>query len=277
MIKLSYTVATPDVEDKNILCFRGDLENILQELSRAGYQGVEFMVRDVKLLNPGEIKSFCRTANLEVAAVSSGQLTFEDGLTISDLDRKVCGQAVVRTFEIIDFAKSLGSGIVNIGTLRGHLPSENNAREKANKHAVESMAEILNYAEQQGIVIAFEPQCRYVVNWHNTLSDTVEWMDQFKKDHFRILFDVYHTLIEEPSIIASLIKYKGRIAHIQFSDTNRLAPGKGQMNFPEIIRVLRALDYNGFVSVEIKQFPESTTAAHQAAQYLLPYLNETDW
>jgi 5-keto-L-gluconate epimerase len=277
MIRLSYTVATPDVEDKNILCFRGDLEKILQELSRAGYHGVEFMVRDVKLLDSSEIKDFCRNSNLHVAAVSSGQLTSEDGLTISNLDRKICEQAVARIFEIIEFAKSLGSSIVNIGTLRGQLPQESVAREKANRHAVESMAEILKYAEQQGMVIAFEPQCRYVVNWHNTLYDTVKWMDQFGKDHIRILFDVYHTLIEEPSIIASLIKYMERIVHIQLSDTNRLAPGKGQMNFPEIIRVLRALEYNGFVSVEIKQFPDSITAAHQAARYLLPYLKETDW
>jgi 5-keto-L-gluconate epimerase len=235
------------------------------------------MVRDVKELDALEIKGLCQSHNLEIAAISSGQLTFEEGLTISHQDQKVCQQAVDRTKEIIDFTNVLGCEIVNIGTLRGNLPTDGVPRKIANEHAVASMREILDYAGSKGIVIAFEPQCRYVVNWHNTLKDTVDWMDQFGKDNFRILFDVYHTLIEEASIIASLIRYIDRIVHIQFSDTNRLAPGKGQMNFPEIIRVLRALKYERYVSVEIKQFPDGVIAAKQAAQYLLPYFNEKDW
>lgn len=276
-MKLSYTVATPDVKDDKILCLKGDLEQNLMVLASAGYQGVEFMVRDVKELDSLETKRLCQDHNLEIAAISSGQLTFEEGLTISHLEKKVCQQAVTRTKEIIDFTREVGCKIVNIGTLRGNLPAEEESRKIANHHAVESMNEILNHAESKGIIIAFEPQCRYVVNWHNTLKDTVGWMDQFGKDNFRILFDVYHTLIEESSIIASLIRYMDRIAHIQFSDTNRLSPGKGQMNFPEIIRVLRALKYEGYVSVEIKQFPDGVLAAKQAAQHLLPYFNEKDW
>ena len=276
-MKLSYTVATPDVKDDKILCLRGDLEKNLKELALAGYRGVEFMVRDVAELDRNEISDLCRNYNLEIAAISTGQLTFEDGLTISHLERASCQQAVTRTKEIIDFTSDVGCGILNIGTLRGNLPAEEKARIIAVEHAVESMAEILDYAESKGLVVAFEPQCRYVVNWHNTLRDTLAWMDQFENKNFQILFDVYHTLIEEASIIASLIKNIDRIAHIQFSDTNRLAPGRGQLNFAEIIRVLRALHYSGFVSVEIKQFPEGAFAAKQAAKYLLPYMEENDW
>ncbi|HKI88988.1 MAG TPA: sugar phosphate isomerase/epimerase family protein [Draconibacterium sp.] len=273
-MKLSFTVATPDVNDAGILALRGDLEKNLKSLSEYGYHGVEFMIRDVNQLSVEKIKRICDDNSLDISAVSSGQLAFEDNLVISSPETKIREMTIERMKETIDFTQALGCSIVNVGTIRGQLPSDPEKSKEADRVAAESMRQILDYAEDSKIIIAFEPQCRYVVNWHNTLKDTFGWMQKINGQNFKILFDVYHTMIEENSIIASIIKYLEDIAHIQFSDSNRLWPGAGMMDFPEIIRVLKALDYSGYVSVEVLQKPTGLIAAKNAAKYLLPLIAE---
>jgi len=275
-MKLSYTVATPDVQDEKILALRGDFESNLAQLSNYGYHGVEVMVRDVSTLEASYIKGLCKRHNLEIAAISSGQLTFEDGYVLSATDEGWRQKSVEATKKVVDFTKAVGTDIINIGTLRGKLPDDPNERQAADKAMVKSMAEVLDYAASQHVVVAFEPQCRYVVNWHNATHETFEWMQQLGRSNFKILFDVYHSMVEDLSVNASIIKYIPDIAHVQISDSTRLAPGKGQWNLHDIIRLLKAAGYGNFISVEVLQKPAGLDAARQAAAYLLPVISEND-
>lgn len=276
MLKLAYTVATPDVEDTKILALTGNLETNLANLAQYGYQGVELMVRKVSTLDAARLRAQCRDLNLEIAAVSSGQLTFEDGLILSAPDETLRKKSVRATQEVVDFTRAVGAKLVNIGTLRGQLPAKPPEREAAQSAMVKSMHEVLDYARAQDITIAFEPQCRYVGNWHNSTHETYAWMQQFSSPNFRLLFDVYHSMVEDLSLSASLIRYAPHVAHVQVSDSNRRAPGSGQWNFPNVIRLLKAVGYQGFVSVEVVQQPSGLEAARRAAAHLLPLLNEEE-
>ncbi len=273
-MKLSFTVATPDVQDTGILALRGDPEYNLPMLAEYGYNGVELMVRDVSRLDTGALRNLCRDHGLDVCAVSSGQLAFEEQLFISSPDQRVRAETVRRIKEIIDFTQALNCPVVNVGTIRGDLPAQSKIRQESILNATECMKEILDHAEKRAVIIAVEPQCRYVVNWHNTLNDTFEWIQVLGHPCFRLLLDIYHTMIEEASITASLIRYFDHIAHIQFSDSNRLAPGSGQMDYPGLIRVLMALKYQGYLSVEVVQKPSGLEAARRSAEYLIPLINE---
>ncbi|MCC6629634.1 MAG: sugar phosphate isomerase/epimerase [Chloroflexi bacterium] len=55
---------------------------------------------------------------------------------------------------------------------------------------------------------------------------------------------------------------------MHFGDSNRLAPGRGHLNFPEIVATLAAAHYDGFVSLEIVQQGDSARAARQSITYL---------
>jgi sugar phosphate isomerase/epimerase len=48
---------------------------------------------------------------------------------------------------------------------------------------------------------------------------------------------------------------------VQVSDSYRLAPGSGEINFAEFLRVLSAMPYGGFVSVECLPSPDSVEQA----------------
>lgn len=274
-MKLAFTVATPDTHDANMAAFRGDgLEHAFSTLAQLGYDGAELMVRDPAELDCAQIESLAAKYGLAIPAVSTGQLRKEDGLTLNACDPEVRGKAVRRTCRVIDFAARFGAQ-VNIGSLRGQMPAgTEGAAAMAAVRA--SLTELLGYAESRGVLLAVEPQCRYVSNWLNTVAETMEFAQSFPGERLHILLDVYHAMLEEKSVAAAMIAGRERISWVQFSDSNRGAPGEGQLHFGEHIRVLDALCYTGYLSVECNPFPDAESAARQAAAHLKPLLAEID-
>ncbi len=272
-MKLAFTVATPDTHDGNMAAFRGEgTEHAFATLSRLGYDAAELMVRNPAELDIAEIERLAARYRLDIPAVSTGQLRKEDGLTLNARDAAVRGEAVRRTREVIDFAARFGAQ-VNIGSLRGQMPAASE-RTAAMAAARASLAELLEHAAQRGVVLAIEPQCRYVSNWLNTVAETMEFARSFAGAQLWLVFDVYHAMLEERSVAAAMIACRERISWVQFSDSHRGTPGDGQMQFGEHVRVLEALCYNGYLSVECNPLPDAETAARRAAAHLRPLLTD---
>jgi 5-keto-L-gluconate epimerase len=268
-MKLSYTYATPDTHARDMLAYRGEMEPAFHQLREFGYEGIELMARDAHELDPEKIQKVCQNTGVQISAVSTGQLRAEDGLTLSDLNEDNRKKTVERTRDVIELAGFFGVQ-VNIGTLRGSLPQAN--PEKAKAAAADSLNELLPYAQKYYINIALEPQNRYTINWLNNVPETLDWISQFQHPNLKIVFDVYHWLLEEQSIYASLIRSWPFIGHVQFSDSTRDIPGTGQIDFVQLIEILKALDYQGFISVEALQEPDSNTVAKRSADFLLPLI-----
>jgi sugar phosphate isomerase/epimerase len=60
----------------------------------------------------------------------------------------------------------------------------------------------------------------------------------------------------------------GRLWHVHVADNNRLAPGKGLINFSAIIACLREVGYEGYLSAEILAQPDPDTAARDAVAHM---------
>ena len=54
------------------------------------------------------------------------------------------------------------------------------------------------------------------------------------------------------------------IKHVHFADSNRWPPGYGHIDFSKIIEVLKAMNYNSFISFEMLPLPDPDTAASTA-------------
>jgi sugar phosphate isomerase/epimerase len=258
MIRFCYTVATPETADEAMLAYRGPLESSFPLLRSLGYEAAELMIRDPKQLGAKRLSRLASDHGLALPAISTGQLRKEDNLSFTHPDAAQRERAVERMFRVIDFAADIAPQ-VHIGTLRGPLDPTDHAGSLA--RARESFQSVAEYAARAGVRLAVEPQCRYVINWLNTLDETASWNGQFSVQAPLILYDLYHAMLEETSPHASLARHFSRIAWVQVSDTNRRAPGLGHWNFPETLRLLDSLGYDGFVSVECLQTPESARQA----------------
>lgn len=269
-MKLAYTVATPDTADAGMFAMHGPLEGSFETLARLGYDGAELMVRDVSQLQAATIKAAAATHKLEIKAVSTGQLHKEDHLSLNDIDRDRRKLAVSRTKAVVDFAAEFGAQ-VNIGNLRGHLPVTG-SRQDSVARTRESLVDIAAHAASNKVTIGLEPQCRFVMNWLNTVAETIEFIRSMETRNVKLLFDVYHAGMEEASVFASMIVARDRLSWIQVSDSNRRAPGMGRVHFGDVLRVLDALGYTGYVSVECLPVPDALTAADTAIRHLRPLI-----
>jgi len=65
-----------------------------------------------------------------------------------------------------------------------------------------------------------------------------------------LMFDVYHIAMTEGDVIGSLKWVADRTGAIQLSDTARLEPGSGALNFPRIIETALQSGYRGYFELE---------------------------
>jgi sugar phosphate isomerase/epimerase len=80
--------------------------------------------------------------------------------------------------------------------------------------------------------------------------------------------------IEDRSIAASLVEAGARCVHVHFADSNRRVPGTGHIDFPEIVRILKALNYQRYISIEIEQDQADRKTAQDAFVYVQRLLAE---
>jgi len=63
--------------------------------------------------------------------------------------------------------------------------------------------------------------------------------------------------------LGNIRQTKDYIIHVHYSDSNRLVPGMGHFDFFKMTKVLKEIDYEGYLSVEILPISDSYTAARQ--------------
>lgn len=262
-MKLAFPIATADTADTAMLALRGQIEANFSLLAKLGYGGTELMIRDPAQLDAAAIRRSAGDLGIVIGAVSTGQLRKEDGLSLCSPDEALRRRAIDRMKAVIDFAAEFRAH-VNVGTVRGHLPSRDAARE--------SFRELLAHADGAGVDIAIEPQCRWVINWLHTVEETLEFIADSDSSRLKVLYDLYHATLEERSPIAGLIRAKDRLAWVQICDSNRQSPGAGHQNFVDPIETLRALGYAGFVSIECLPLPDAAEAAKRAIAVIAPLL-----
>jgi hydroxypyruvate isomerase len=75
-----------------------------------------------------------------------------------------------------------------------------------------------------------------------------------------LLLDTYHLTNNGEDLVGAIEKYGRRIAHVQLADSpGRHEPGTGTVDFPAVLRALRANGYQGLVAAEYR--PAAATVA----------------
>lgn len=258
----AYTVSTPDVRTKN-LSWSGDPEKIFASLQAMGYDGVELFVRDPLELDPEYFRTLLARTGLKAAVVGTGPIAAEDGLCLSHPDPAVRKKALARGKAAADFASELGS-LMNVGKFRGDTGGEAQRKE----WAFEGLRELAAYALQKNVPVMIEPQNRFGCDACTSTKEGLAWLDALASPNISLMLDVFHMQIDDACLPASFIEAAPHLSHVHFADTRRDRPGTGGIDFALILRVLQALRYTRFISVEIKQTPDSETAARNALEYL---------
>jgi hydroxypyruvate isomerase len=123
------------------------------------------------------------------------------------------------------------------------------------KNCAEAVKQVVAQAEKQNVVLCME-LLNSKVNHKDYMCDRTPWgaklVDMVGSEHFKLLYDIYHMQIDEGDVIATIRKYKDRIAHYHTAGV----PGRHELDenqelqYSAIMRAILETGYQGVVGQE---------------------------
>ncbi|RYE45865.1 MAG: hydroxypyruvate isomerase family protein, partial [Hyphomicrobiales bacterium] len=82
----------------------------------------------------------------------------------------------------------------------------------------------------------------------NSTDDYERIASAVKHDNLYLQYDFYHMQIVQGDLIPTFLRLQSRIAHVQIADNpGRHEPGSGEINYPNIFKLLDEAGYTGWV------------------------------
>ncbi len=174
--------------------------------------------------------------------------------------------------EQIDKAKLMGANSIALGFIRGGI-GENDSYEACSERLADSLEIVGAYAEKQGIVIGLEPINRYELNFLNSATETMDFIQKYNPRGVGILLDTFHMNIEDISFRDSILASKGRISNLHAPGSHRWAAGTGHLDYAEVFDALDEIGYDGYITLEAFAKPDTTTCAKQSIEFYKEMMN----
>lgn len=270
-MRLSVAVAGEKALPSAFVVWRG-FERSIKQAAEFGYHGVELALKTADEVNPTLLSRWLAQAGIEVSCISTGQVFADLGLYFTHPDPEMRKKIIEVFSELIRLAKDFGK-LINVGRARGFIAKEQ-TREECERLFIETTKELCSIADPLGVKIIIEPVNRYEINFINNLDEGAAILKKIGAPNLGLMPDVFHMNIEDDKIGESLIRNSEYVEYIHLADSNRLAPGNGHMDFDEIFQALKSFGFDGWASIEILPKPTPDTAARQAAEYILPRIQE---
>ncbi len=270
-MKLSVAVAGKSALPSAFVVWRG-FEESIKKAADFGYHGVELALKTADEIDRDKLERWLKDNDMEVSCISTGQVFADLGLYFTHPDAEMRAKVVEVFKGLIELASDFGR-LVNVGRIRGFIP-EGQTVERTEEIFIDTARRVCDIAGPLGVDIIIEPVNRYEINFINNLDEAAELVEKVRRPNLGLRPDVFHMNIEDARIGESLIRHSNLIRYIHLADSNRLAPGRGHLDFDEVFGALEKAGFNGWASIEILPKPDPDTAARQAAEFVLPRISE---
>lgn len=236
--------------------FSDGLADSCARAAAAGFEAVEIFPRSAAELDARQLEKLLHQHRLKLAAIGTGAGWVVHKLRLTDPDATVRARAREYVAAIRDMADRFGVPAI-IGSMQGRAESA-----ATRGQALTWLREALTELGARGSLL-LEPLNRYETNLVNTVADGLAALDRLPAQNVRLLCDLFHMNIEEPSIADALRAAGARVGHVHFADSNRRAIGFGHTDIAPVAAALRDIGYAGYLSAEILPLPDADTAAAQ--------------
>ncbi|TFF89609.1 MAG: sugar phosphate isomerase/epimerase [Promethearchaeota archaeon] len=242
--------------------------NVCETISQFDYNGIELELLEPERLSASKINEIKQSYDLEISAVDTNNIFIRFGFSLGHNDEYMRKKAIERLEKYISFASEINSKVI-IGLIRGRYNSLSSLkREKLNIKT--SLKSCVHLAEKNNITLLFEPINRFEVDSFNTITESVELLEEIDSDYLRLLINTFHTHLEEDPILIwdFLPQVAPLVSHIHLADCTRRAPGTGHFDFRAFLNVFKNAGYNDYISVDTIMKPSFEEVAKDTAQYL---------
>ncbi|NLY19042.1 MAG: sugar phosphate isomerase/epimerase [Clostridiaceae bacterium] len=234
----------------------GEFSYALGFLKDNGFTGVEIAIAYPTEVNELALSKELERNDLAVTTLSTGQIYGLKGFFLSSPDESIRRQAIQTINGHVELSAMLGYPPVTIGLIRGKLESED--IDKLYDSFRASLIECLEFAYKRNVILQLEPICRNETVLINSTSDALDFLDSLgNPGNLGILYDTYHSSIEDGDMISAIKKAAGKITNVHFSDSNRGLPGEGSIDFRKVYETLKNTGYKGAIALETLSIPSA--------------------
>jgi D-psicose/D-tagatose/L-ribulose 3-epimerase len=236
----------------NLLLWTTHLEDrhmpIVADLKRTGYDGVEVPIFQGERPHYSMLARQLNDLGLERTAVSAFPSV---DLNPLDPDPAVRAKAADFLKRVLDNAAELGAGKLcgpmhsTLGHFTGIGPTED---EK--KRCVEFHQRVAEHAGSVGVKVALEALNRFECYYINTMEDLGKHVERVGHPFITGMYDTFHCNIEEKDLVGCIGQSVKFLDHVHISENDRGTPGRGHIDFAAIFRGLKAIRYDGWLTIE---------------------------
>ncbi len=234
----------------NLLLWSGELNDeilpVLEQLKEMGYDGVEVPIFNTEL-DYSAWGQRLDDLGLERTAVTVRNE--EDNPISPDPDNRARG--VAATCQVVDCCAALGATTLvgpyhsAIGIFSGQGPSQDEWN-----WGVDSMRQVAEHAGQMKVTLAVECLNRFETYLLNTHADSSRFAREVDHPRCRMMYDTFHSNIEEKDIAAAIRGCADVLCHVHISENDRSTPGTGNVRWAENFDTLNEIGYDGWMVVE---------------------------
>lgn len=230
--------------------------------AESGFDYIEFWSWEDKDLE--KIKTLCKKNNLEIASFSGDK----DYSLINPAENKDYINYVKKSIEqakylncnnLVIHSNALGEG----GVVLDSYDDLSEHQKYINMYKV--LSELAPIAEEAEVKLVLEALNTIKDHEGNCLAyteDSAELVRMVGSPKIKVLYDAYHMQIMEGNLIENLRKYIDVIDYIHIADSpDRSEPGTGEINYNNIMKELKELNYQQIIGFELFPKKESTEVA----------------
>jgi sugar phosphate isomerase/epimerase len=271
-----------------------DLLEAIRLLADIGYQGVAITL-DHGALNPYDDRTARQLEQVALALEARNlRCVIETGArylldprtkhepTLVTADTAGRARRVEFLCRAIDIAAKLNADCVSLWS---GVVNDRAGEREALSRLVAGLAQVLRYAEQKNVVLAFEPEPGMLVDSLARFASLLQELaaEQVDATRLRLTIDVGHLHCQgEVPITDQIRHWRDQLANVHIEDMRagvheHLMFGEGEIDFPPVIATLAEIGYSGLLSVELSRHShEGPSAARRAYNFLRPMIEVSD-
>ena len=171
----------------------------------------------------------------------------------------------------VDCAAALGSDCVSLWSGRLH---EGTSLDEAMVWLVDGLTQLLDYADERGVVLGFEPEPGMVID---SMFRFEQLLGKIDPTRLRLTLDIGHLQCQGELPIAHYVHlWSSRLVNVHLEDMRagvheHLMFGEGEIDFSTVFAALAEIEYQGGVYVELSRHAhQGPEAARRAIEFLRP-------
>jgi D-psicose/D-tagatose/L-ribulose 3-epimerase len=220
---------------------------LLPRIKEHGFNGVEIPMFDPAGFAAADIRHALAANDLECTVCS----IIPDGRSLISEDPDVRRRTQQHLRDAIQATADVGAHVID-GPLYspvGYLSGRRRTPEEW-RWAIEGYRSVTSTLDSCDVTLAIEPLNRFETYFLNTAADAAALCDEVGHPRVGVAFDTFHANIEEKDFAGACRRIGGHLKHVQISENDRGTPGSGHIDWGSLLRALRDLEYDGWLTIE---------------------------